>query len=180
MHDVSPNYKGSTDQERSALSLILSMEGTGMAILFFNKLKHVFDDYGYWFILSTLWVSYSGWSDLVLWRQLFSSKRRFRETSIMKPSEYKKFRKLPAELIVYRAHRLGETDWISYTTDERLAKRWAMQRGGYVARYKIKKKDCLALFLRRGENEILMLDPKKAKPLDNVSNSDTKGVDRLG
>lgn len=163
MQDISPDWNGSTEREIEILDEILRWEATPIAITKFNELCKGLGDYWYWFTLSTLWVSYSGWSDLNLWRKLFRARRRRRETSIMKPSEYRQFRKLPAELTVYRAHRIGETDWISYTTDCELAERWARQRGGYVKKYRLKKKDCIALFLRRGESELLMLEPKKAK-----------------
>lgn len=163
MSDISPDWNGSTEKERAAIEEILKLEGTPDAILAFNRYKKIFDNYWYWFILSTLWVSYSGWSDLQLWKRLFNSSRAKRNTSIMKPSEWEAFKALPTVLMVYRAHRPNETDWISYTLSSDLAERWVAQRGGYLAVYQIRKRDCIALFLRRGEQELLMLEPKKAR-----------------
>jgi hypothetical protein len=163
MQDISPNWKGSTIAEQAALAHVLRYEGTPMAIVQFEKYKHVLDDYWYWFTLSTLWVSYSGYSDLKLWRRLFQSGRPGRRTSLMKPSEWESFKAMPNIFTAYRAHRPSETDWISYTLDKELVDRWAQERDGYVRSYTLNKLHCLALFLRRGETEILMLSPKKAK-----------------
>ncbi|WP_197080912.1 hypothetical protein [Gordoniibacillus kamchatkensis] len=81
----------------------------------------------------------------------------------MKPSELTEFHKLPEVIIAYRAHRPCETDWISYTLDRNIAERFALERKvDHIAQYQLRKRDVLALFLRRGEQEIIMLDPKKA------------------
>ncbi|WP_018752196.1 hypothetical protein [Paenibacillus sanguinis] len=166
MNDISPDWKGSTAKERAAIDSILKHEGTPGAIVAFDNLKHVFSSYWYWFMLSTLWISYSGWSDLRMWRRLFRSMRPRRQTSLMKPSEWAAFRELPSTFTVYRAHRPDETDWISYTLSRSLAESWVAQRGGYLGVYKLHKRDCLALFLRRGEDEILMLEPTKARRIN--------------
>lgn len=170
--DISTDWQGCTAAEQRAIEQILGLEGTPFAILAFDQKKHVFDNYWYWFILSTLWVSYSGWSDLTLWRRLFQAPRLQRLSSIMKPSELQAFRALPNELMVYRAHRPNETDWISYTLDRGLAERWVQQRGGYLGIYSLRKEDCLALFLRRGESEVLMIEPAKAQRIGGDRNDE--------
>lgn len=166
MNDISPDFKGSTSEEVAALDEIIRHEATPLAILTFAQLQDRLGDYWYWFTLSTLWVSYSGWSDLNLWRRLFQAARASRKTSIMKPSELLAFIELPNRFTAYRAHRPNETDWISYTLDKSLAERWARERGGHVKTYRLNKLHCLALLLRRGESEILLLDKKKAKRED--------------
>jgi hypothetical protein len=166
LDDISPNWKGNTPQGKRSCERILAVAETPLAIITFDELQNDFDDYWYWFILGTLWVSYSGHSDLELWRRLFRSGRTKRQTSLMKPSEWVKFKELPSTFAAYRAHRPNETTWISYTIDRKLADRWAKERGGYVRTYRLKRIDCLALFLRRGEQEILMLDPNKARAAD--------------
>jgi hypothetical protein len=163
MRDISLNWNGSTAEERAALDEILLHEATPFAIIRFTQLQHMLGDYWYWFTLGTLWVSYSGWSDLNLWKQLFRADRKHRATSLMKPSEYKVFTKLPDRFTAYRSHRPDEKDWISYTLNRDLADRWTAERGGHTQIYTLKRQHCLALFLRRGEEEILMLDPGKAK-----------------
>lgn len=43
---------------------ILAYEGTPAAIKYFSAHSSELSDYGYWFFLSTLWVSYTEYSDL--------------------------------------------------------------------------------------------------------------------
>jgi hypothetical protein len=65
-------------------------------------------------------------------------------------------------MTAYRAHRPGETDWISYTTTAQIAARFAVERAVFeVAEYGVPKSEILALFLRRGECELLVLDKSK-------------------
>jgi len=143
---------------------LAELDKTPDAIRFFAESQDGLSHYGYWFLLSTLWVSHTEGADLEKWRQLFSSDRAKRQTSIMKPSELAKFKQLPHFITVYRAHHPGETDWISFTLDKEIALRFARERGKQtIGEYKIKKRDVLALFLRRGEQEILMLDKSKAQ-----------------
>ena len=161
--DISANFQPNATDAVIAKGL-LAYEGTPLAILYFAKHCDALSDYGYWFLLGSLWVSYSGWSDLTLWRHLFQSARPKRNTSLMKPSEWTAFKRLPEKITAYRAHRQGETDWISYTLDKTIAERFARERGvSHIVEYQIRKKDVLALFLRREEQEILMLTPRFAK-----------------
>lgn len=170
MQDISPNWKGSTEAERRAIDAILPHEGTPLAIVKFNELQRRLGDYWYWFILSTLWVSYSGFSDLALWRILFQSRRSGRQISLMKPTEWAAYKQLPSKITAYRAHRTGEIDWISYTLDEMTAWRFARERGvNTITEYRLKKYDVLALFLRRGEYELLVLDPQRAIKIRDIS-----------
>jgi hypothetical protein len=82
----------------------------------------------------------------------------------MKPSELAAFEALPATLTAFRAHRPRETDWLSYTLSQRVAERFARERGvREVCEYSVDKSDVLALFTRRAEEEVLVLDPAKAR-----------------
>lgn len=84
----------------------------------------------------------------------------------MKPSEWKAFKRAPVHFRAYRAHRLNETDWISYTLDKKVAERFARKRGvSQITEYELRKKNVVALFLRRDEQEVLMLDSKNAKKI---------------
>ncbi|MDB5052935.1 MAG: hypothetical protein JWM44_985 [Bacilli bacterium] len=161
MNDISPNFKGPNAIDSAIIKDILRFEATPKAIIRFAELQNRMSDDEYWLVLSTLWVSYSGWSDLNLWRKLFRSGRPKRSSSLMKPSELTVFERLPDKFIVFRAHRPFETDWISYTLDIDIAKRFAKERNTEVTAYTICKKHCIALFLRRDELEVIMLDPKK-------------------
>ena len=87
----------------------------------------------------------------------------------MKPSELREYNKLNSNIIAYRVHRKGEKDWIAYTLSLDIAKRFAKERDVQtISQYRIKKKDIEALFLRRGEEEIILLDKSKAKFIKEV------------
>lgn len=163
MEDISNQFVFNFYDSRIAKGII-DREGTPEAIKYFAENCEGLTDYSYWFFLSTCWVSYSGWYELEKWKALFSSDRPKREKCIMKPSEIKKLKQLPFEIKCYRAHREGEKDWISYTTDINVAVKMALSRGVHeIKEYKIKKNSVLAYFTRRGESEIILLDKSKAE-----------------
>lgn len=163
--DISPNFKWNPI-DASIAKKLLSLEKTPLAVEYFSKKCDKLTDYGYWFLLSTLWVSYSGWLDLSVWKKLFAADRPKKKKSIMKPSEIKAYEHLPWFVTAYRAHREDETDWIAYTLDKDTAIRFAKERGvNSIEEYKVKKKDITALFLRRGEQEIIVLDKNKVEPV---------------
>lgn len=161
--DISTDYEWNPIDQR-IITALLPFEGTPYAVQYFAKVCKNLTDYSYWFVLGTLWVSYSGRADLYLWKKLFRSDRPKRKTSIMKPSELSVYREIPERIRVYRAHRAGERDWISYTLDKTVAERFAREREvSEIVEYELRKKDVIALFLRREEQEIIMLNPGKAK-----------------
>lgn len=125
--DVSKKFKFNQYDAAVARKLI-ELEETPEAIIYFSKVSENLSDYAYWYFLSTLWVSYTGYSDINLWKQLFSAKRKFKTPSIMKPSEIEEFNKLNSNITAYRVHRNGETDWIAYTLNLDIAKRFAKER----------------------------------------------------
>ena len=132
---------------------ILAYEGTPAAIKYFSAHSSELSDYGYWFFLSTLWVSYTEYSDLKIWKTLFASQRPNKAIGIMKPSELKAFD----------------------TLDTPVAKHFAKEhKVNQISVYRVKKNHVLALFLRRSEQEIIVLDKslvklKKIIPLSEVS-----------
>ena len=126
-------------------------------LFWFEVNSHMMTDYSYWFILSTIWVEFTGWTSLDTWRKLFSSDRPDRDC-LMKPSELEAFKQLPEIVTCYRAHREKETQWLSYTLEREIAEKFLAKRpGGYIKEYKIPKADILCLFLRRQEKELLCL-----------------------
>lgn len=168
MNDISKDFRYNYQDAQIGRKLV-QYEATPRAITYFAEVCHQLTDHAYWFYLSTLWVSYSGQSDLQLWRKLFSSDRTRRKQNIMKPSELKEYEYLPHEITAYRAHRPGETDWIAYTTNPITAARFARERDvNQVHEYRIKKRDITALFLRRGEDEIIMLHPERAQMVNTI------------
>lgn len=166
--DVSKYFKYNFYDAQIAKGLI-QRDGTPEAIKYFADNCEKLTDYSYWFMLSTCWVCHSGYYDLENWKRLFSSDRPKREKSIMKPSEIRALKSLPHEVTCYRAHRINETDWISYTTEIEKAIQFALHRGvSEIKEYRIKKRDILAYFTRRGEEEILLLDSVKAKYIRTI------------
>lgn len=138
---------------------VLGRAETPEAIQYFSKHDLLLSNYGYWFMLSTLWVSNTDLTHLDLWKKLFASHRPNKQISLMKPNELTIFKTLPNKLTVYRAHRPNETDWIAYTLDKEVAFWFAKNRGtNQIDEYRIKKKDVLAVFLRREESEVIVLD----------------------
>jgi hypothetical protein len=132
-------------------------------IVYFSNICDQLSDYSYWYLLGTLWVDYSGWSDIKLWKKLFSSERPQRHESLMKPDEQREFHRLPDPLRGYRAHREGEKEWIAYTLDPHTAKVFSWKRGvPRFAEYLIPKASARALFTRRGEEEIIAIEESLA------------------
>lgn len=166
--DVSPDFRWNK-KDLQTIKKIMPHEATPEAVKLFARYAYRLTDYGYWFLLSTLWVSYCGWTELEEWKRLFSSTRSNRETSIMKPSELDVLRTLGEPLTAFRAHRSDEQDWISYSLFPQEAAKFARRRGvDAVSEYQIAKADVLALFLRRGEFEVIVLDRTKAKLLREI------------
>lgn len=167
-YDIAPCFSPSPIDSQVFMAA-LKYERTPEAVLHFSKVCSQLSDYGYWFLLSTLWVSYTGWSELELWRQLFKSPRPSRKECLMKPRELEFYCLLPQQVLCYRAHRPGERDWISYTLDLDIARRFAKEREvATLSAYRILRRDLLALFLRRGEYEVLCLDRKKARLVGQI------------
>lgn len=167
-NDISPYFRFDFNDKFMAQQLI-KRDKTPEAIKYFSEHCEKLTNYGYWFLLSTLWVNYTGFSDIELWKKLFSSERGQRLKSIMKPSEVKEYEHLPYFITVYRAKRPGEKQWIAYTLDLNIAKRFAKERNvTKISKYEVKKKDILALFLRRGEREIIVLDETKPKFIEEI------------
>lgn len=168
-NDISPLCKPSTEASRIAQALS-QLDASPLAIAYFAENCHLLPDYHYWYILGTCWINYTGWSELELWKELFSSTRKNRGPSLMKPKEWNIFRHiLPKTIHCYRIHRKDEKDWISYTLDLDTAIWIAKSRGiDAIHEYIINKKDLIALFLRRHEYEVLCLNKGKAQLVEIV------------
>lgn len=173
--DISPDFIFNEYDAKIGMELI-KLEGTPECVVYFNRVKKHLTNYGYWFFLSVIWVKYTGYSNLKLWKNLFALKRPQRETSIMKPSELVLFKKMPDPVLCYRTHRPNEEDWISYTLDINTAIRFAVHRKvDEIKKYIIPKKDIIALFLRRGEYEIICIDKQKAQYIETIRLQIDKG-----
>ena len=120
--------------------------------------------------MSTLSVSFTGFSDVGLcWGNLFSRSRPDRKLSPLKPDEVRALNDLSPLVTAYRAHRPGEVDWIAYTLKRETPFRFARERGAdQITRYAIPKRTIVALFLRRGEHEVLALDQTSASATEVI------------
>ena len=168
MLNISKKFKHN-DYDAKFCDELLKFEKTPEAMKYFMANHDGLTNYGYWFFLSTIWVSYSGWIDIEHWREAFSSSRGDRRLSIMKPDELKTFDSLPTMLTLYRAHRDGEKDFIAMTLDPATASNMAISRGvDKITEYRIHKKYCIALFLRRGEFEIITMHGDKVKKTRDI------------
>lgn len=173
-NNISTAFKFS-EIDSKLIENIIKYEGTPEAILRFEELSEQLSDYSYWFLLSTLWVSYTGYTELQTWKRLFSSSRANKSISLMKPDELRELKKLPNKILAYRVHRKDETDWIAYTLDFDVALRFAKEREtDEITVYKIKKNSILSLFLRRGEFEVLVLDKDRAQQVTKIKIDDEK------
>lgn len=162
-YDISPLFRPYL-YDVSIAQELMQLDGTPQAIRLFANKCHGLSDYAYWFYLGTCWVTYTGWSELELWKQLFHSQRTNRDACLMKPTELRYFKTLPKVVHCYRVHRPDERDWISYTLDYDTAKTYAARRGAtQIHEYRIPRKRLLCLFLRRHEYEVLCLDKHHAK-----------------
>lgn len=165
MTDVSPDFIPNKLDAALIYEVVRHWE-TPRAIRYFHNRHQMLSDYAFWYLLGTLWVSYSGQSELALWRRHLSSARPKRESSLMKPSELAIFRQLPETLRLFRAHRPGATDWLAYTLDPQKAGLFARQRDvSSVTEYSCRRENALCLFTRRGESEILVLDRAHVAPV---------------
>jgi len=175
MNDISPLFRWNAYDAATAAGIIKREQDPVQALSFFFERRGGLTNYAYWFLLSTLWVMDARAADLDTWKNLFSSERPQRKKSIMKPSEVQAFERLPYFVKAYRAHKAGEVDWIAYSIDPVVAKHFANLHGAQtITEYRIKKRDILALFLRRGESEIIMLDRERAEFIKTSKESEVK------
>lgn len=164
MQNVSTAYKYK-ESDAKLISRFLSID-LNHQMEYFLSVKNQLTDYSYWFLLSTMWVNDSSTALISTWKELFAAKRTNRKISIMKPDELAVFSQLPNKLKVYRAHSEKETDWLSYTLDLKTAVDFAKRKNtSEIVEYKVKKHDCLALFLKRKEAEILCMNKDLARKI---------------
>ena len=162
--DISPSFRWNLADAQVARRLV-DKEGTPEAFTYFMEAAPGLTDYAYWYFLGTLWVSYSGWTELQDWARMFSSTRPRKNKGLMKPYEMAKFKRLPGMVTAYRAHREDEELWLSYTLRKERAAMFAIQRGvPDFIEYRVPRAAVVSLFLRRGEAEIIVLDHRGVQP----------------
>ncbi|MBS9976456.1 hypothetical protein INT50_00300 (plasmid) [Vibrio diabolicus] len=117
------------------------------------------DDSTYWNVLGSLWKDVGEVQQQSLWLPLFRSSRRSRH-KIMTSSERKEFARLPESVTAYRAIN-GESEIstaISWTLSPEVAQRVFSHNGKrQVVKRQFSKKQILAYFSRRNEQEIIVI-----------------------
>lgn len=126
----------------------------------FQDIKKDLDNKTYWKLLSSIWIdTENSWQDIKTWKKLFKSKRSDKE-NLMDGQELETFESLDNELIVYRGCVKGlNENGLSWTLSKEQAK-WFAQRfskDGIVKQKRIFKKDIVAYFNGRGEEEIILI-----------------------
>lgn len=173
-NDVSPAFHGNRMDSDIASKLLNMENNVSSAVKYFRNNQQYLSNYAYWFILSVMWVKDAEAAELECWKRLFRSDRPDRIRCIMKPSEIEALKQLPDLITAYRAHRPGETDWISYTTDIDVARKFAgRHKTDGIVEYQIRKHDVFAFFTRRQESEILLMDKGKATWVQQIMILDT-------
>ncbi|EGR1298313.1 hypothetical protein EAF56_20210 [Vibrio alginolyticus] len=121
------------------------------------------DDATYWNVLGALWKDIGEVQQQSLWLPLFRSSRRSRH-KIMTSSERKEFARLPETVTAYRAIN-GESEIstaISWTLSPEIAQRVFSHNGKrQVVKRQFNKKQILAYFSRRNEQEIIVIPSLK-------------------
>jgi hypothetical protein len=103
------------------------------------------------------------WQEKYLIRELLTADRSDRHL-MMDADEYEQYKELPETLTVYRGCIAGQNeDGFSWTLDQSRAKWFSerLARGGdvpLVIEKNINRSEAIALFTRRGESEILLID----------------------
>ena len=174
--DVSTAFKFNEGDQKIASTLLL-YHTPKEQIAYFKEKSSAMSDSFYWFCLSTLWVDDPNGADIATWKQMFSARRSNKEISLMKPSELKTLKSLPNKITVYRAQKPDELDWISYTTSLKVLLQFArINRSTRTIRGTVKKRDITALFTRRDESEVLILDKKAIRNIENINVTDISRV----
>lgn len=158
------------EQKKKQLEAALA-ERRWPSYVFIHERPHRFDalaivsalmrDVDYWSVLGSVWVdSENLWQYGDCLSRLFNCGRPGKVRALMTEEEQAFFRKLPKELTIFRGHqgvnRRGMAWSLNYSKAVWFANRFAEpgRRGG-VIRATVSKSDVHAVFLRRGEFEIV-------------------------
>lgn len=145
------------ENDSTILSALMKMpKGARLTIFYANRDK-VRDDAAYWRILASLWMEMDTcYPNLKYWKELFMSDRRDR-FKLMQKNDRRVWRKLPAKVTAFRAvHESENVDGaISWTLSRTVAEKFA--EGRKVVERMFSKREIIAYFDRRHEQEIIVL-----------------------
>jgi hypothetical protein len=125
-----------------------------------NTFDEITDD-EYWSLVSDVWIdTENAWQNVGSWTELFGSDRASQH-SLMNEEELKLFASLDDTLTIYRGCRKDvNEEGLSWTLDRSRAQ-WFADRHGHDDRTlltrEISKSEVIAVFTRRGEEEVIVL-----------------------
>jgi hypothetical protein len=130
----------------------------------FDSIENLLTDSEYWSLLADVCIGTENmWQEKYLFRELLTADRSDRHL-MMDSDEYEQYQKLGETLTVYRGCIAGQNeDGFSWTLDPSRAKWFSerLARDGdepIVLERTINRSEAIALFTRRGESEILLID----------------------
>lgn len=157
-----------TNNDLKLFKYLVSHENNSKILITFAKNITKLSHYGYWRILSSLYIKGGYCIPLEVWKKMFTMPFDKRQKGLMNEEELKVFCSLPKQVKAYRIHKNNESDWISYTLSLNTALNFIEVYSeqciyGGTESCTINKDDILAYFARRNEQEIIVLDKTKMK-----------------
>jgi hypothetical protein len=124
----------------------------------FIQIAPQLSDTKYWSILSGIWTDTENqWQNLEQWKELLSANRSSRHY-LMDESEVQLLNSLPEFVKIYRGCVKGlNENGLSWTLDKAKAKFFAnrFSKEGIILEREIPKSEIIAVFLGRGESEVI-------------------------
>ena len=129
----------------------------------FLEIQDQLTDTQYWRLLADSWIdTENAWQNRGKWRKLFDSKRPHSHY-LMDETEDNAMNTLPEMVTIYRGSSANNEKGLSWTLSkdkaEFFAQRFAQKRGK-VYEQEVRKDQILALFLGRGESEVILKGEK--------------------
>lgn len=155
-----------TDTDLRIFKQLVAHENNSKILIKFARNINNLSNYGYWRILSSLYIKGGYCIPLEAWKKMFSMAKDNKEIGLMTKKELKVYHSLPKYVKAYRIHKTNENDWISYTLSFRTALNFVKDYSeqctyGGTDSCLINKDDISAYFDRRNEQEIIVLDKNK-------------------
>lgn len=170
---VREQYQAALTREDYEEALLLHVTRPYRSI-FFDMFADKMSDQEYWRLAGRLWIDQENPEDFPdEWKARFTAERPEKH-HIMTESEREAFDALPDTFTIYRGGPEAKRDVLSWTTDLKTA-RWFADRykGGHpVWRSTIAKTDALALWLGRGESEVVVLDHTTLGDIERMPDED--------
>jgi hypothetical protein len=120
-------------------------------------------DTQYWSLLADTWIdTENAWQNRAKWRKLFNSNRPY-SNYLMSEEEDNAMRSLPQMVTIYRGTSFKNEKGLSWTLSKEKAEFFAQRFNaskGRVLEKQVDKDQILAVFLGRGESEVILKGDK--------------------